>query len=83
MRSASLPPSLPPTPLPAPSLSRSVALALGLLLSSTCYYVRQGILYEPSQNVIDDFPQFPVAWNYDELKAEFLAADARTSYPPY
>ena len=42
-----------------------------------------GILYEPSQNVIDDFPQFPVAWNYEELKAEFLAADARTAYPPY
>ena len=42
-----------------------------------------GILYEPSQNVIDDFPQFPVAWNYDELKEEFLKADARTAYPPY
>jgi phosphoserine / homoserine phosphotransferase len=42
-----------------------------------------GILYEPSQNVIDDFPQFPVAWNYEELKAEFLAADAATAYPPY
>lgn len=42
-----------------------------------------GILYEPSQNVIDDFPQFPVAWNYEELKEEFLKADARTAYPPY
>lgn len=29
-----------------------------------------GILYRPPQNVIDDFPQFPVCANYNELKAE-------------
>ena len=37
-----------------------------------------GILYEPSQNVIDEFPQFPVAFGYDQLKEEFLKADERT-----
>lgn len=28
-----------------------------------------GILYRPPQNVIDDYPQFPVATNYTELRA--------------
>jgi len=37
-----------------------------------------GILFEPSQNVIDEFPQFPVAFGYDALKEEFLKADDRT-----
>ena len=36
-----------------------------------------GILYCPPQNVIDEFPQFPVAKNYDELKAEFAKASIR------
>jgi phosphoserine / homoserine phosphotransferase len=27
-----------------------------------------GILYRPPQNVIDDYPQFPVVHNYDDLK---------------
>lgn len=27
-----------------------------------------GILFRPPQNVIDDFPQFPVVTNYDELR---------------
>ncbi len=31
-----------------------------------------GILYSPPQNVIDDFPEFPVTRTYDELKAELL-----------
>jgi phosphoserine/homoserine phosphotransferase len=35
-----------------------------------------GILYRPPQNVIDEFPQFPVTREYDELKAAFLRADA-------
>jgi len=34
----------------------------------------RGILFCPPQNVIDEFPQFPVARNYDELKAQFLKA---------
>ncbi|MEM1441558.1 MAG: bifunctional phosphoserine phosphatase/homoserine phosphotransferase ThrH [Verrucomicrobiota bacterium] len=34
----------------------------------------RGILFCPPQNVIDEFPQFPVATNYEELKAEFLKA---------
>ena len=38
-----------------------------------------GILFDPSQNVIDDFPQFPVAFGYDRLKEEFLKADERTT----
>ena len=36
-----------------------------------------GILFCPPQNVIDEFPQFPVANNYDELKAEFAKASIR------
>lgn len=39
----------------------------------------RGILYCPPQNVIDEFPQFPVALNYDELKAEFLKARSELS----
>lgn len=34
----------------------------------------QGILFCPPQNVIDEFPQFPVATDYEMLKAEFLKA---------
>ena len=29
-----------------------------------------GILFHPPQNVIDEFPQFPVTMNYTELRAE-------------
>lgn len=36
-----------------------------------------GILFCPPQNVIDEFPQFPVARDYEQLKAEFEAASAR------
>ncbi|MDF1823254.1 MAG: bifunctional phosphoserine phosphatase/homoserine phosphotransferase ThrH [Verrucomicrobiales bacterium] len=36
----------------------------------------RGILYCPPQNVIDEFPQFPVATDYEVLKAEFLKARA-------
>lgn len=36
----------------------------------------RGILYRPPQNVIDEFPQFPVTTNYEELKAAFLEAQA-------
>jgi len=35
-----------------------------------------GILFRPPQNVIDDFPQFPVTRSYDELRAAFVAASA-------
>jgi len=31
----------------------------------------QGILFRPPQNVIDEFPQFPVATTYDELREIF------------
>jgi phosphoserine/homoserine phosphotransferase len=34
----------------------------------------RGILFCPPQNVIDEFPQFPVTKNYDELRAAFLEA---------
>jgi phosphoserine/homoserine phosphotransferase len=33
-----------------------------------------GILFQPPQNVIDEFPQFPVATDYDQLRREFIAA---------
>lgn len=36
-----------------------------------------GILYRPPQNVIDEFPQFPVARNYEEFKAAIIAAARR------
>jgi phosphoserine / homoserine phosphotransferase len=29
----------------------------------------RGFLFHPPQNVIDEFPQFPVCWSYDELRA--------------
>jgi len=37
----------------------------------------QGILFCPPQNVIDEFPQFPVVKNYLELRAEIDAAVAK------
>jgi phosphoserine/homoserine phosphotransferase len=36
-----------------------------------------GILFRPPQNVIDEFPQFPVAHEYTELRAEFAKASLR------
>ncbi len=36
-----------------------------------------GILFSPPENVIREFPQFPVTRNYVELKAEILKASAR------
>lgn len=36
-----------------------------------------GILFRPPQNVIDEFPQFPVAREYVELRAEFAKASLR------
>ena len=36
-----------------------------------------GILFCPSQNVIDEFPQFPVATSYAALQAEFAKASLR------
>lgn len=36
-----------------------------------------GILFCPPQNVIDEFPQFPVATSYIELQAEFRKASER------
>jgi len=35
-----------------------------------------GILFRPPQNVIDEFPQFPVTTTYDELSAAFSKASA-------
>lgn len=35
-----------------------------------------GILFRPPQNVIDEFPQFPVTRTYDELRAAIVAASA-------
>lgn len=36
-----------------------------------------GILFHPPENVIREFPQFPVTLNYGELKQAILAASAR------
>lgn len=36
-----------------------------------------GILFRPPQRVIDEFPQYPVATNYDEFRTEFVKASNR------
>lgn len=36
-----------------------------------------GILFHAPQNVIDEFPQFPAAHNYEELKHAFIKASNR------
>ncbi|HMM53848.1 MAG TPA: bifunctional phosphoserine phosphatase/homoserine phosphotransferase ThrH [Candidatus Desulfobacillus sp.] len=36
-----------------------------------------GILFRPPQNVIDEFPQYPVTRNYEEMAAAFEAASVR------
>jgi phosphoserine/homoserine phosphotransferase len=38
-----------------------------------------GILFRPPDNVVQEFPQFPVTRSYDELRAAFLDADKRLS----
>jgi phosphoserine/homoserine phosphotransferase len=40
-----------------------------------------GILFRPPQNVIDEFPQYPVAREYAELRAEFAKASLRDLVP--
>ncbi len=40
-----------------------------------------GFLFRPPQNVIDEFPQFPVHTDYDTLIAAFAAADGLSSTP--
>ena len=37
-----------------------------------------GILFRPPQNVIDEFPQFPVATTYAALQSEFAKASTRS-----
>lgn len=39
-----------------------------------------GILFRPPQNVIDEFPQFPIAMQYDELRTAFERASIRSLY---
>lgn len=36
-----------------------------------------GILFNAPQNVIDEFPQFPAVFNYEDLKKEFIKASVR------
>jgi phosphoserine / homoserine phosphotransferase len=36
-----------------------------------------GILFHPPENVIREFPQYPVAMNYEELEAEIRKASVR------
>jgi len=37
----------------------------------------QGILFKAPQNVIDEFPQFPAVFEYEDLKQEFIKASSR------
>ncbi|MDR2786861.1 MAG: bifunctional phosphoserine phosphatase/homoserine phosphotransferase ThrH [Candidatus Accumulibacter sp.] len=36
-----------------------------------------GILFHPPENVVREFPQYPVTWNYGELRAQIDQAFAR------
>jgi phosphoserine/homoserine phosphotransferase len=36
-----------------------------------------GILFRPPDNVIEEFPQFPVTRSYDELREAFLEGERR------
>lgn len=38
-----------------------------------------GILFRPPQNVIDEFPQFPITQDYEQLRAAFLDAQEKLS----
>ena len=38
-----------------------------------------GILFHPPENVIREFPQFPVTLNYDELRSQIDKAFARVA----
>ena len=38
-----------------------------------------GILYRPPENVVREFPQFPVTRDYDELRAAFEHAAGELS----
>ena len=40
-----------------------------------------GILFHPPENVIREFPQFPVTLNYDQLRSEIDKAFARVEKP--
>jgi phosphoserine/homoserine phosphotransferase len=40
-----------------------------------------GILHNPPDNVVAEFPQFPVSRDYDQLRSEFLAAAERLDWP--
>lgn len=42
----------------------------------------EGILFKPPQNVSEEFPQFPVANDYDQLKAEYEKATNRLMNEP-
>ncbi len=37
----------------------------------------RGILFRPPQNVIEEFPQFPVVTSYQEFKQAFVEASKR------
>ena len=36
-----------------------------------------GILFRPPDNVVQEFPQFPIATTYDTLQSEFSSAAER------
>jgi phosphoserine/homoserine phosphotransferase len=38
-----------------------------------------GILFHPPENVIREFPQFPVVFNYDDLRTEIDKAFAKVA----
>ena len=40
-----------------------------------------GILFRPPRNVIEEFPQYPVAESFEELRAEFATASNRELAP--
>ena len=38
-----------------------------------------GILFHPPENVIREFPQYPVVYNYDDLRSEIEKAFAKAA----
>ena len=54
---------------------RSVLLALPLALAAATAHA--GILMHPPENVVREFPQYPVVRDYAALRAEIDKASAR------
>jgi phosphoserine/homoserine phosphotransferase len=72
-------------PIPsAGRCGRSTALNFRVIAAGDSYNdtamlaeAEAGILFRPPQNVIDEFPQFPVARTFEEMREQFRKASVR------